>query len=274
MPYKQPVNFDALISWPQQSAAPFHIWKYHGFAKYYTWEDDPTPELMMFSPILVVAWNENKDVRYEWTLAMQSAKSRKNAWFRQLHSPKALMETLSPITSDTLSQLQEKLTKSGHRGILDADTAPKVACEYRDTILEAAQSLQIGTFAYSFCYGDAPSTFHIFSLQNKQIGSPIVPNGFVVQKILTNWLCPSKARRPKSKRNVPLKLRRAILERDGYKCVDCGRSPQTDPSCVLHVDHRVAIAMGGSNKPGNLQTLCDWCNIGKHTDIDWKLKAC
>jgi len=74
-------------------------------------------------------------------------------------------------------------------------------------------------------------------------------------------------------RKIPLKMRRQILERDGFKCVDCGRSPRSDESCILHVDHRVPASIGGSNDPSNLQTLCDWCNLGKFTDTDWKLKA-
>lgn len=81
--------------------------------------------------------------------------------------------------------------------------------------------------------------------------------------------------KPIKRRSISLGLRRAILERDGYRCVDCGRSPRTDSSCVLHIDHRVPLAKGGTNEEANLQTLCDWCNLGKGVDLDWKLnQAC
>jgi hypothetical protein len=76
----------------------------------------------------------------------------------------------------------------------------------------------------------------------------------------------------KAKRKVSAKLRRQILERDNYQCLDCGRSPRNDSTCVLHVDHRIPLAKGGTNNPENLQTLCDDCNIGKGVDIDWKLQ--
>jgi hypothetical protein len=77
------------------------------------------------------------------------------------------------------------------------------------------------------------------------------------------------------RKTLSLKTRRIILERDKYRCVDCGRSPQNDPSCVLHIDHRIPISKGGSNNEDNLQTLCDWCNLGKGVDMDWKLgQAC
>lgn len=82
-------------------------------------------------------------------------------------------------------------------------------------------------------------------------------------------------RKNASRRTLPLKLRRTILERDGYKCADCGRSPRTDSICVLHIDHRIPLAKGGTNDEANLQTLCDWCNLGKGIDVDWKLnQAC
>ena len=63
------------------------------------------------------------------------------------------------------------------------------------------------------------------------------------------------------RREVPLKLRHQILERDGFRCCDCGATPS--PTVKLHVDHRVPLAMGGTNDPSNLRTLCQDCNLGK-----------
>lgn len=74
---------------------------------------------------------------------------------------------------------------------------------------------------------------------------------------------------------VPDGTRRKVMERDGFTCVDCGRNPRDNPGCILEVDHRRPVAMGGSNEEGNLQTLCDSCNRGKGAALDWKLKeAC
>ena len=53
----------------------------------------------------------------------------------------------------------------------------------------------------------------------------------------------------------------AILKRDDYRCQLCGQS-QAD-GAKLHVDHRTALANGGSNEDDNLWTLCDTCNLGK-----------
>lgn len=69
--------------------------------------------------------------------------------------------------------------------------------------------------------------------------------------------------RHKTKRNINWRLRFIVMRRDNFKCQSCGRSPATDPSVVLHVDHKTAWANGGETVLGNLQTLCSKCNIGK-----------
>jgi hypothetical protein len=68
-----------------------------------------------------------------------------------------------------------------------------------------------------------------------------------------------------AKRNVSVRTRHQILERDGFKCVDCGASPAT--GAVLEVDHTIPISKGGSNDPSNLRTLCSDCNRGKSDRI-------
>jgi len=65
---------------------------------------------------------------------------------------------------------------------------------------------------------------------------------------------------PARKRKVGKRLRFEILKRDGFACRYCGASAVAD---VLHVDHVVPIAEGGSNEPHNLVTACAPCNGGK-----------
>lgn len=62
---------------------------------------------------------------------------------------------------------------------------------------------------------------------------------------------------------ISLRLRFAILERDGYRCVYCGRSSQ---GVSLEVDHVIPRACGGSNDSTNLVTACFDCNHGKGVD--------
>ncbi len=64
-------------------------------------------------------------------------------------------------------------------------------------------------------------------------------------------------------RIIPLKVRIQVLDRDGFKCTICGRSPATDFGVELHVDHKIPFSKGGKSTADNLQTLCADCNLGK-----------
>jgi hypothetical protein len=70
-----------------------------------------------------------------------------------------------------------------------------------------------------------------------------------------------------AKRQIPLGLRLKVLDRDGYTCIRCGRSPALERGVVLHVDHRKPFARGGKTELTNLQTLCSECNLGKGDEI-------
>ena len=61
-------------------------------------------------------------------------------------------------------------------------------------------------------------------------------------------------------RAVSTRLRFEVLKRDLFKCQYCGVNAD---DAVLHVDHVIAIANGGSNDPSNLVTACSVCNLGK-----------
>lgn len=67
----------------------------------------------------------------------------------------------------------------------------------------------------------------------------------------------------KTKRNINWRLRFIVMRRDNFKCKKCGRSPATDPTIILHVDHKTAWVKGGETVLENLETLCSKCNIGK-----------
>src|SRR3989344_5577207 len=67
----------------------------------------------------------------------------------------------------------------------------------------------------------------------------------------------------KTKRGINWRLRFIVMRRDNFKCKNCGRSPATDPTIILHVDHIKAWANGGETVLENLQMLCSKCNIGK-----------
>jgi hypothetical protein len=62
------------------------------------------------------------------------------------------------------------------------------------------------------------------------------------------------------RKTLSKRVRFEVLKRDGFKCYYCGRTP---PAVVLHVDHVVAVANGGTNVQENLVSACPECNIGK-----------
>ena len=61
---------------------------------------------------------------------------------------------------------------------------------------------------------------------------------------------------------VSNKMRFAIYERDGYRCVRCGQS-----NGDLEIDHIFPISKGGKSNFDNLQTLCHRCNSLKSNTI-------
>jgi hypothetical protein len=65
------------------------------------------------------------------------------------------------------------------------------------------------------------------------------------------------------RRGISLGLRYKVLSRDKFKCIRCGTSPATNPTCRLHIDHIVPFSRGGKTIFENLQTLCKDCNLGK-----------
>lgn len=69
--------------------------------------------------------------------------------------------------------------------------------------------------------------------------------------------------RRKSNRDINLRLRFKVMQRDNFKCCACGMSPAKDPSVELHVDHIIPWSKGGETIIDNLQTLCSKCNLGK-----------
>ncbi len=73
--------------------------------------------------------------------------------------------------------------------------------------------------------------------------------------------------RHKTKRDINWRLRYIVMRRDKFKCKICGKSPATDQTIILHVDHTKAWANNGETVLDNLQTLCSKCNIGK-SDLD------
>ncbi len=61
---------------------------------------------------------------------------------------------------------------------------------------------------------------------------------------------------------LPLSVskRMKVFNRDGFKCIYCGRKA---PDVELEVDHKIPVAKGGTDDITNLVTSCKECNRGK-----------
>lgn len=73
---------------------------------------------------------------------------------------------------------------------------------------------------------------------------------------------------PPHDRKIPDAVRVEVLERDGFRCTDCGWSrDQThpdDPRKILELHHVVQHQNGGANTAENLVTLCNVCHDRLH----------
>lgn len=64
-------------------------------------------------------------------------------------------------------------------------------------------------------------------------------------------------RRDERRADIPLSVRTAVYERDGFACVRCGSTSS------LSLDHIKPWSLGGADTIDNLQTMCRPCNSAK-----------
>jgi hypothetical protein len=63
-----------------------------------------------------------------------------------------------------------------------------------------------------------------------------------------------------ARKAISKKTRFEVFKRDLFLCQYCGAHP---PEVILHVDHIMPVAAGGTNDSDNLTTACEACNQGK-----------
>lgn len=93
----------------------------------------------------------------------------------------------------------------------------------------------------------------------KTTGMPDLPVGV--------YLLAQDRQAPQHDRVIPDHIRREVLERDGYKCRECGWHHQKwNPSDPRHLEahHKQQHVKGGANTADNLITLCSVCHDKVH----------
>jgi 5-methylcytosine-specific restriction endonuclease McrA len=90
--------------------------------------------------------------------------------------------------------------------------------------------------------------------------SDLKPNEYILESIKL---------RPVIARGISGKLRRQILERNGFTCRVCGAAAGEESGCEppkrcrLQVDHVVPISQGGTDDEHNLRAVCVYYNKDK-----------
>src|ERR1700730_14142645 len=66
------------------------------------------------------------------------------------------------------------------------------------------------------------------------------------------------------RKSISRRKRFEILERDGFRCLYCGRKA---PDVKLHIDHFLPFSKGGTDESTNLFAACVDCNLGKRDRV-------
>jgi len=156
--------------------------------------------------------------------------------------------------------------KSRYSIFVDEDDVQKFILSTKKSLLSG---IPIGT--------DLPMYIHYATILNGN--EKLFYQAFDLDRKLTLMLCSTKKslteehsfrqiclemskifNKPRKRDPIDTRLRHEIFKRDGYKCIDCGK---TKENTTLHADHILPVSQGGTDELENLQTLCQACNLAK-----------
>lgn len=104
-------------------------------------------------------------------------------------------------------------------------------------------------------FNTAANEAHLYAKQLVDLEKRLTPAKIILgSRFKSNY---ETCRRVANTVNGSPMTRKAVFERDGFKCKYCGASSP------LTIDHITPVKLGGNNHMDNLQCLCLTCNISK-----------
>lgn len=175
-------------------------------------------------------------------------------WLEREETKKEIDDTIKGITDDTIKNILNEIN---------------IWSEALTKLKDVGENKNIDT--EDFIYENITKTYN--TTEDKEIIRPILKS-FIETLDKTE-----EFQNIKERKHISEYTRYKVLEKAGFKCQACGRSPRKSNDVILHIDHIVPHSLGGSDNINNLQVLCDKCNTSKGNDydinhnIDWRKRA-
>jgi ribosomal protein L37AE/L43A len=84
---------------------------------------------------------------------------------------------------------------------------------------------------------------------------------------MTRFKFASKLSEMTYRRPLDSKIKKIVLERDRYRCVECEKTSD------LQVHHIIPVSKGGKDIPENLKTFCKRCHKKYHRRLGIKINS-
>jgi len=137
-------------------------------------------------------------------------------------------------------------------------------------IFRGSEALPIGIREQLKIYGHSDQCFSVFRDRVYELEGPLTDEEFALltyqefekeqryfARISERKNSGDKAELKTARPKIPPAVQREVWNRDGGRCVLCGRISD------LEFDHIIPVAKGGSSTPRNVQLLCETCNRQK-----------
>lgn len=207
-------------------------------------------DIIRVSKLLEKNTISTKDYKENGRYRVQTILLRFTTWAKALEAANLQMTNFKVISNEDLYADIEKMW-------INKGTQPTTT-----DVKNGLSQYSLNTFARRFGgWRKALESFIEYINMESSNYENVIQTSFDRTKTLQNNETREKRRR--TPRDINLRLRFLVMQRDNFKCCMCGASPAKNPNVELHIDHVVPWSKGGETTMENLQTLCSKCNLGK-----------